>query len=188
MREAVTSPDTTYGLAETAILRQPWLSTSTLPDLLARSDVRTAEVEQSSRPPRKILIRGQGRELSVEIPGDAPSSLEKGVRAVGGLLALPAGWNSYSAKPIAIWNVKTAIELLAQFVETGTPPPAAVPRVQGGIQLEWHTGETDIEIYIDSLNKVSFFAEDVRSGDSFDGPLQENEETLRFWVGRVSHK
>jgi hypothetical protein len=58
--------------------------------------------------------------------------------------------------------------------------------VQGGIQLEWHTAKVDIEIYIDSPDKVSFFAEDVESGETFEGPLPGRQEALKAWVHRIS--
>ena len=167
MPEALISPDTAYGLAEETIRSQPWLSASTLPDQLARPAVRTAEGEQSLPRLRKFVIRRVGGELMLEIRADAPESfvktLLKSARAVGDLLSLPEGWNSHSAKPIAVRNARAAIELLAQVLRTDTPPPDVVPRVQGGIQLEWHTEKVDIEIYIDSPDKVSFFAEDVES-------------------------
>jgi hypothetical protein len=180
MPEALISPDTAYGLAEETIRSQPWLSASTLPDQLARPAVRTAEVEQSSPPPREVVIR--------RLPADAPLSFFKSVRAVGDLLRLPEGWNSHSAKPIAVRNARTAIELLAQFLRTNTPPPDVVPRVQGGIQLEWHTGKIDIEVYVDSPGQVSFFAEDLESEDDFEGPLRGHEEVLKSWIHRVSQK
>lgn len=189
MPEAAISPDVA-GLADESVRWQPWLSASTLPDQLARPAVRTAEVEQPLPRLRKFVIRRLGRELSLEIPADAPDSfvksLVKSARAVGDLLGLPEGWNSYSAKPIAVRNATTAIELLAQLLRTNTPPPDIVPRVQGGIQLEWHTARVDIEIYIDSPDKVSFFAEDVESGETFEGPLPGRQEALKAWVHRIS--
>jgi hypothetical protein len=72
------------------------------------------------------------------------------------------------------------------LLQPGISAPIVVPRVRGGIQIEWHTAAGDIEIYIDSPDQVSFFAEHVASGESTDAPLAGNEEALRAWVKRIS--
>jgi hypothetical protein len=63
-----------------------------------------------------------------------------------------------------------------------------VPRVRGGIQLEWHTETGDIEVYIDSPDKVTFFAEHTETGESTEAPLAGNEKVLKAWVQRISRK
>src|SRR5579862_1709909 len=138
-------PDTTImgniecGLAEAAILSEPWHSTTTLPDVLARSAVVTAAVEEPKPILRKVVIRKRGAKLLVEVYANQPMpvTFHKSVEAVADLLTLPPGWNSYSAKSIAPRNAVRAIRLLGELLEPQTSPPAVVPRVQGGIQLEW---------------------------------------------------
>jgi hypothetical protein len=90
--------------------------------------------------------------------------------------------------PIAPQNASQAIELLAEFLGPDTPAPLIVPRVQGGIQLEWHTGATDIEVYIDAPGKVSFCAEQAGTNEMVEGILSGNENVLRAWVNRISGK
>jgi hypothetical protein len=128
--------------------------------------------------------------VSVEIQatGPVPRPLVKAVEALADLLKLPAGWNSYQSKPIAPQNVLHAIRLLAELIRPQTPAPAVVPRVQGGIQLEWHTGTIDIEVYVDSPEQVNFFAEHVESGESTEGSLIGREDVLKAWVQRISGK
>jgi hypothetical protein len=191
MPKAVMVPDTEYSLAEAAILSQPWVATSTLPDVLARPAVITAAVEPRSAILRKVIIRKHGPELSVEIQassGALPRSFIKSVEAVVELLSLPPGWNSYRAKPIASQNAIRAIRLLAELLEPETPAPSVVPRVQGGIQLEWHTQSIEIEIYIDSPDHCTFYAENVESGESTEGPVAGNEGVLKEWAQRISGK
>ena len=190
MPDAVTLLDTGYSLAEAAILSRPWLSTSTLPDVLARPAVVNVAVEPPAPALRKVIIRKHGPALRVEIYATGPMSRPflKSVEGVVDLLGLPPGWNSYSAKPIAARNAIRAIQVLAGLMNPDTPPPAVVPRVQGGIQLEWHTREIDIEVYIDSPEKVSFFAEYAGSGESIEGPLAGREHELKVWLQRVAGK
>ena len=63
MANALTSHDTGYNLAETAILSQPWLTASSLPDVLARHSVVAATAEQPVAVARKIVIRKRGPAL-----------------------------------------------------------------------------------------------------------------------------
>jgi hypothetical protein len=190
MADALTLYDTRYSLAEAAILSQPWLSASTLPDALARPSVVTATVEQPLAMPRRIVIRKRGPTGPAEIQasGSWPRTFLKSAGAVVELLNLPAGWNSYAAKPITPQNALEAIRLLAAFVGPETPQPAVVPRVQGGIQLEWHTASVDIEVYIDAPGRVRFFVEGIEAGETFDGPLAGNEPVLKAWVQHISGK
>jgi hypothetical protein len=187
MADTLTVGDTGYSLAEAAILSQPWLSGSTLPDALARPAVAT---EPSEAVLRKVTIRKRGSELAVEIDasGPMPRSFLKGLGSVVDLLRLPAGWNSYSAKPIAPQTASHAIRLLAEFLKSQTPPPAVVPTVRGGIQLEWHTKGVDLEIYIDSANCVTFFAERIDSDECSEEPLAGHEHVLASWLERISGK
>jgi hypothetical protein len=101
------------------------------------------------------------------------------------LLELPGGWNSYNAKPISKENVTFAVALLGRLMRESTPAPLVVPKVRGGVQLEWHTRGIDIEIAIDSPERVSFFAEDLRGAqEPLEGPI--NERVLGKWIDRLS--
>ena len=153
---------TNYGLAEAAILSQRWFSTEPWTDVLARPEVGTATVE----PPERLEVVS----VVFRAGGPPPRSFLKGVEGVVKLLRLPKGWNSYSAKPIGPPNAIRAIQLLAELLRPETPPPVVVPTVRGGIQLEWHTRGVNIEIYVESPKNVSFFAEEVRSGESREAP------------------
>lgn len=102
------------------------------------------------------------------------------------LLGLTSGWNSHSAKSIASENAAAALGVLIDLLEFNTPSPTVVPRVQGNIQLEWHVGEVDIEIYIDSPDSVQFFAEDTSNYLTAEGALLGREQELREWFGRLT--
>jgi hypothetical protein len=101
------------------------------------------------------------------------------------LLELPGGWNSYNAKPISKENVTFAVALLGRLMRESTPAPLVVPKVRGGVQLEWHTRGIDIEISVDSPERASFFAEDLRAEqEPAEGPI--NERVLGTWIDRLS--
>jgi hypothetical protein len=49
-------------------------------------------------------------------------------------------------------------------------------------------GTIDIEVYIDSSEKVSFFAEHIQSGQEVERPLAGSEHVLKAWLQRLSEK
>ena len=186
MPDAATLDDARFGLAGTSLLFQPQYSTLTSPEALAKPTVVIAEPEQ--RALLKVTIRREGPNISAEIHATAtmPRSFVPAIHGIVDLLTLQPGWNSYSAKPIPAPNAVRAVQLLAEFLDTATPPPVIVPTVHGGIQLEWHRNGVDIEIYIESPEDVSFFAQQVGSVKSVEEPLLGHEENLRTWLKRVS--
>jgi hypothetical protein len=186
----VTFQDSEYTLAEAAILSQLWLSTSTFSDVFARPAVVSETLDYPGPQLQKVSIRRRGPEFLVEIhcSGQMPRSFLKSIEGVADLLRLPAGWNSYSAKPIAPSNAIAAIRLLAEMMGPRTSAPNIVPTVRGGIQLEWHTRGVNIEIYINDPEKVSFFAEQVGSGEICEEPLAGHEHQLKLWLERISGK
>lgn len=190
MASAVTIPETEYSLAEKAILSERLLSTATLPDVLARPAVLSATIQPAPAKLHKVAIRKRGSEVSVEVQatGMLPRPFIKSVEGIAALLTLPPGWNSYAAKPIAPQNAIRAIRLVWDLLQPGVGAPLVVPRVRGGIQLEWHTETGDIEIYIDSPDQITFFTEHAESGESAEAPVAGHEEVLKAWVQRISGK
>src|SRR5437870_3472186 len=102
------------------------------------------------------------------VNGPQPEWLVKTDRALQELLALPQNWNSYGARAIQPDVVRAASDLLRNVAQNDTPPPAVVPTVHGGVQLEWHTRGVVLEIEIESPEQwhVSF-------EDSADGAAEE---------------
>ena len=96
------------------------------------------------------------------LPTGAPSPewLEQNEATLEELLKLPANWNSYGAAPIRPDAVEAARDVLGKIVRSDTPPPAVVPTVRGGIQLEWHTQGIDLEIEIPEPGQFHVWYED----------------------------
>ena len=66
------------------------------------------------------------------------------------LLRLAPGWDLYSSSRISTDAVARARELLEAAVAPGCPPPSILPMARGGIQLEWHLRNLNIEVTIPS--------------------------------------
>jgi hypothetical protein len=113
--------------------------------------------------------------------------LRKTVESLYSLSSLPSGWNSYRAKPIGPDVIQAAVRLVSNLLKANTPAPQVVPRVQGGIQLEWHLKNIDIEVYIDSSAAMRFYAEDLTADRPPDElQLPADEAVLSSWLVRVS--
>jgi hypothetical protein len=95
-------------------------------------------------------------------PGAEPPWLRPTLEAMNRLLDLPPNWNSYGAGPIAPGAVLAALQFLQQTMRPDTPPPSVVPTSRGGVQLEWHAGEIDLEIRVTPKGEIGAVYEDAQ--------------------------
>ncbi len=99
---------------------------------------------------------------------------------------LQAGWNSYDAQPTQREVIHHVARWVPTLLQAATPEPAVVPRVRGGLQLEWHRKGIDLEIYVDSPANIHFAAEDRTTTETVESPLTGDEQLLRTWIARIS--
>ena len=115
------------------------------------------------------------------IVGQAPDWLPEARRQIGDLLALAPGWDSYSARQISGAAGARAFELLEQQTQRDTPRPSIVPMSRGGIQIEWHLRNLNIEITVQAEGSpVEVWYEDLCDGSEHEfvvaddpGPLHD---------------
>ena len=138
-----------------------------------------------SRRQYDLLVPGGHATVETRKAASITRGYVRTVKTLIELLELPGGWNSYNASPIRKENVTFAVDLLSRLMHENTPEPDVVPKVRGGVQLEWHTRGVNIEISIDSPDNVKFFAEDILGGQE---PVEEDldETLLARWVDRIS--
>lgn len=74
------------------------------------------------------------------------------------LSRLKADWNSYNALPISPIAIQAAVELLNRIV--------LVPRANGGVKIELHTGRWDFEFEFepDGRSGFSIFSDAPEAG------------------------
>lgn len=131
---------------------------------------------------------GQANEIVVTLERGAapiPEWVLPTAEAFAELLDLQWGWNSYSARPIDPQAVEAAGSLLGAVMEQATPPPAVVPTVHGGVQLEWHRNGLDIEIAINPNRPVMVFASDNRNGEEWEAEWSPGDPSLSSWIHRI---
>lgn len=76
--------------------------------------------------------------------------------------------------PVATSAVVATVRLLTAVMSRDTAPPAIVPRFNGGLQLEWHMCEVDLEISIDPDGTASAWCEHAS------GREWEDEASINF--------
>ena len=87
------------------------------------------------------------------------------VRQLLRLRELPRGWDGYGAPPLSPDAAWFTIELLGKIMRPRTPVPHVVPSSVGGIQIEWHEKDIDLEIHIAAPYQCELWYKDHRSGN-----------------------
>jgi hypothetical protein len=80
------------------------------------------------------------------------------------ICALPTGWDGYHGRPTRVDVVEFAIALLQRVCKPHTPAPAIIPLPSGGLQIEWHHDDAQIELSIRAPHNVEVWMADSRTG------------------------
>lgn len=102
----------------------------------------------------------------LEVAQASPPAAIDAIAAICKLGELSPNWDSYGALPIDRQCLVTAILLWLTSARPQTPPPAVVPTIRGGVQLEWHRGGIDLEIEIRSPRQIRLSWENAVTGES----------------------
>ena len=85
------------------------------------------------------------------------------------VLRLPHGWNHGNAKPVTVDALRGAIDALGSSMRHDSPAPDVIPLATGGLQLEWHLRQIDIELYVDPRGDLSVYVRDRQAGTEWEG-------------------
>ena len=123
---------------------------------------------------------------SISIEGTSPGWLHDAANQLISILDLAENWDSYGARRVSVRSVQAATELLDSVIDGETPQPSIVPTPEGGVQLEWHIFNIDLEAEITSAGDYSISFEDGTgrlepySDESFHRPASDHELLYRF--------
>jgi hypothetical protein len=106
------------------------------------------------------------------------------------LADLPPNWDGYDAKSLRHDTALFAMLILENIMQADTPIPTLVPTSTGGLQLEWHEHDIDLEINVKEPNRCEYWFEDLRSQSSgVSAPLETNffplETPIRLLTSRA---
>ena len=134
---------------------------------------------------------GRRRESSVTDPtasfaGQRAEWLPTVVTRLRTLAQLEEGWDGRNARRISPANLDIAMRLLRAVMRTDTPIPELVPTVRGGLQIEWHVQDVDVELEILSAARYVLSLEDRANDNEFDLELTADLSPLVAAIKRIS--
>jgi hypothetical protein len=103
------------------------------------------------------------------------------LRRINKLLALPADWDGYGARPVRRDVAMFALAVLQRTMDAASPPAQIVPSSDGGLQLEWHMAGMDIELEIQSPYVAELWVRDRRDG------AMDLEQDVKDDLGPLQH-
>jgi len=117
-----------------------------------------------------------------------PSWVLQTLQAFSHLLELPQGWDSYGAPPIQPSYIQAALSLLLGVMRDNTPVPSVMPTSRGGVQLEWHMRDVDLEIEFETPSRIQGFFEDRRTGESWQADLSADVSPFVRAISTLSER
>jgi hypothetical protein len=98
------------------------------------------------------------------------------------LMRLQRNWDTYGGVAVQRRSATHALWFLARLLERDTSAPWVVPLSEGGVQLEWHTPDLDLEaVFTDEGDEVSI--SDRARGVDWEGSVEASFDVLRPVVG-----
>lgn len=146
----------------------------------------------TSRPNIKVVLNARLGEAarSVELALRAtqvPSWLQPALLRAGNLLLLQFDWDNDGAQPISQLSIQAALDALLSFMTESTSLPQWTPTRSGGVQLDWHESNVDLEISFEPTHPGGFvILADHKSGTEFEGSLRNRLPDVRsLMAGRL---
>jgi hypothetical protein len=117
-----------------------------------------------------------------------PAWFKPTVERLKHLLQLREDWDSYGAAPVDPRAARKALQLLALTTSLATPAPAVVPTVRGGLQLEWHQPDVDLEVEVPPSGPLRMTYENFVEGREWEGELRSNLAPLVEALAQLSRR
>ena len=134
-----------------------------------------------------------GREFASTSPVTRPSGGDRKwqVEVLTPLLRFvhnPVGWDSYQGQPLR-WDAGLfALSVLNTVMRQRTPIPHVVPSAAGGVQLEWHEKDIDLELHITAPYEVELWYEDHRTGQRLATDLSNDLSALATPIAELTSR
>lgn len=100
---------------------------------------------------------------------ELPEWVKPTISAISSIQSLSENWDSYGGKKTSDDLIKLALSVLTQIMSVNAPVPAVVPLGDGGLQLEWHRKQQDLEIVFPADTTPTFYYCKKTSGVETEG-------------------
>lgn len=112
-----------------------------------------------------VSTEGGSYRIRLTISTDQPPAwVNPTFTSIIGIHRLPDNWDSYGGKRIKSDLVSQSLSFLGLIMNTDSPAPSVVPLGDGGLQLEWHRKQQDLEITFAADNNPQFFYQNRITG------------------------
>ena len=128
---------------------------------------------------RYIRVTNSGPQL--------PKWIKPTVSAFSAIQNLQENWDSYGGKIIRHDLIKQSLIMLASIMEWNSPAPSVVPLGDGGIQIEWHKNQQDLEIIFSAEESPQFYYMNRKTGMDQEGFASADKyPTLTLLLRKIS--
>jgi hypothetical protein len=151
--------------------------------IISRSEISSATSAALTEPREQESLVVQ----CTEIAGTScmPSWVEATVRSFVEIARLSENWDSYGGRAIERDLIVNALETLAVVMRDNFPAPSVVPLSDGGLQIEWHRKQKDLELVFSPDEEPYFFYYDKAAGKEDEGSIRQPEKLVKLIKGLV---
>ncbi|MGB8478385.1 MAG: hypothetical protein WCE63_06045 [Acidobacteriaceae bacterium] len=118
----------------------------------------------------RVVVRDSTSSASTKV---LPAWVEPTISAFVGIQKLSENWDSYGGKRINRDSINQSLRTLAMIMKTDSPAPSVVPLGDGGIQIEWHRRQQDLEIVFSADEAPQFYYQNRATGKLDEGSADE---------------
>ena len=141
-------------------------------------------------PSRSVTLQSvTGYKLRLDVfEEEPPTWFWRLVAEANTLLQLPPGWNSHNAAPVPPDAAATALDIVVRALLDGAPYPQITPLSSGGLQIEWHEPDMEIEVSVDRQGGITVWCNDSQSGTEVEFTDEQGSPRLLDLVGRLARQ
>lgn len=132
-------------------------------------------------PSRASAYRVVVRNTAAPAPVQAlPAWVRPTIAAFVSITSLADNWDSYGGKTINRDLINQSLLVLGMVMQADSPAPSVVPIGNGGLQIEWHRRQQDLEIAFAADEAPQFFYRNRATGALDEGSARETEKLILF--------
>lgn len=104
------------------------------------------------------------------------------------LVMMPEGWDSYRAPAVKRDAALFAYEILYNVMGPRSPAPHVVPSSVGGVQLEWHEKDIDLEIHVSGPYQCEVWYHDHRAEEPLSAEISNDFSILEAPIHALTNR